>query len=163
MRGEVDDRARVVGGVGVLGLERGGQRLRGAEVGALEPLVEAGGAKRGAHLVGDGDEQAHVVLVERVRAHLLHVDRTPQLAVDPQRRRRAPSGRRASRASPRSPESRLASPTSIGRCSRRQRPITPCWRRCDQPLSPSASNAAPRTAAASTRSSSRIRMTAHRK
>ena len=46
--GLVGDRARVVGRVLVLGLERGGERLGGAEVRALEPLVEGGGAHRGA-------------------------------------------------------------------------------------------------------------------
>ena len=55
------------------------------EVGALEPLVEPGGAQRSAHLVGHRDEQADVVLVERARGDLLQVDRAPQRAVDPQR------------------------------------------------------------------------------
>ncbi len=81
----LDDRAGVLGRVGVLGLERGDERLRGAEVGALELLVERGRAQRGADLVGDRLDEPHVVLAERAGLELLDVDDAPQLLADPQR------------------------------------------------------------------------------
>jgi hypothetical protein len=59
---------------------------RGAQVGALELLVERGRAQRGADLVGDRLDERDVVLVERVGSISSMLIDAPQLLADEQRR-----------------------------------------------------------------------------
>ena len=53
------------------------RRLGGAEVGAVEALVEADRVDRATELGGDRLEQAGVVLVEGVERGVLEVDHSP--------------------------------------------------------------------------------------
>ncbi len=75
----VGDRRRVRGGVGVLRLERGRERLGGSHVSAVELLVEPDGGERAADLGGDRLEQPAVVGVERPHRDVLEVDEAPHL------------------------------------------------------------------------------------
>ncbi len=85
--GVVDDRARVLGRVGVLRLERRRERLGGAHVGAVEALEEADRVERAADLRGDRLEQAGIVGREGVADDVLEVDGAPRPAADEDRDR----------------------------------------------------------------------------
>src|SRR5215211_1967695 len=80
--GPSDDRGRVAGRVGVPRLQRGGERLRRAEVGAVEPPVERRRVQRRPEQVGDRLEQFDVVLREGVDQLLLDGDHAPGAAGD---------------------------------------------------------------------------------
>ena len=72
-------------GVGILRLECRRERLRSADVRALELFVERGRAEGGAQLVGHGLDQTGVSLVEGLDRLLLDVEHSPQLRADPDR------------------------------------------------------------------------------